>query len=283
MDYTIGKNELQNDLLAETLQDLANCYAKIGSEVYVVGAAARDIALRLLNVSDTPRRTLDLDVAVALSDWLQYEQLTQLMLQSHFVKVQERQRFYYLGPHERNHYEVDIVPFGKVEHDGLVAWPPAGSPVMSVRCFTEVMNCADRVTVEDSFSFRLASLSGQFLMKLDTWSDRHLDTRKDASDMVYILQNVYVAYALMHNGLPPEVDVEATTFDITVAGAEWVASDLRTILSPHNRQYYAKMLQKEVDKEDESPLLNDLLDVSDSRNYALFRRALARMSQILML
>ena len=80
MDYTIGKNELQNDLLAETLQDLANCYAKIGSEVYVVGAAARDIALRLLNVSDTPRRTLDLDVAVALSDWLQYEQLTQLML-----------------------------------------------------------------------------------------------------------------------------------------------------------------------------------------------------------
>jgi hypothetical protein len=42
------------------------------------------------------------------------------------------------------------------------------------------------------------------------------------------------------------------------------------------------LLQHEVDKEEENPLLNDLLDVSDSRNYTLFRRALNRMSQILM-
>jgi predicted nucleotidyltransferase len=153
---------------------------------------------------------------------------------------------------------------------------------MSVRCFSEVMNYADRVRVGDEFSFRLASLSGQFLLKLDTWSDRRLSTRKDASDMVYILQNVYVAYALTRDGLPQEVDIEATTFDVTVAGAEWIASDLRKILSPSNRQYYARMLQQEVDKEDEGLLLNDMLDVSDSRNYSIFRRALSRISQILM-
>ncbi|MBP5327152.1 MAG: hypothetical protein J6Y98_04490 [Bacteroidales bacterium] len=100
---------------------------------------------------------------------------------------------------------MDIVPFGEVEHDGMIAWPPEGSPVMSVRCFSEVMNQADRVTVEGEFSFRLASLSGQFLLKLDTWSDRHYNTRKDAADMVYILQNVYVAYALTRDGLPQEI------------------------------------------------------------------------------
>ena len=283
MDYSIKKESLQNELLMETLWALTECYAALGEEVYVVGAAARDIAMRLLNVSNTPRRTLDLDVAVALNDWSQYEHLTQLLLGNHFVKATERQRFYYLGPQEKNHYEVDIVPFGKVEHNGMIAWPPEGSPVMSVRCFSEVMNYADKVTVEGAFSFRLASLSGQFLLKLDTWSDRHYNTRKDASDMVYILQNVYVAYALTRDGLPQEVDVEATTFDVIVAGAEWIASDLRTILSPYNRQYYATMLQQEVDKEDESLLLNDLLDVSDSQNYALFRRALTRMSQILTL
>lgn len=101
--------------------------------------------------------------------------------------------------------------------------------------------------------------------------------------MVYILQNVYVAYALTRDGLPQEVNIEATTFDVTVAGAEWIASDLRKILSPSNRQYYARMLQQEVDKEDEGLLLNDMLDVSDSRNYSIFRRALSRLSQILML
>lgn len=283
MEYAIKKESLQNELQVETLQALSECYAALGQEVYVVGAAARDIAMRLLNVSNTPRRTLDLDVAVALDDWSQYEHLAKLLLQNHFVKAPERQRFYYVGPREMNRYEVDIVPFGEVEHDGRVAWPPEGSPVMSVRCFSEVMNHADRVTVEDDFSFRLASLSGQFLLKLDTWSDRHYNTRKDASDMVYILQNVYVAFALTRGGLPQEVDVEATTFDVTVAGAEWIAADLRTMLSPRNRQYYAAMLQEESDKEDESLLLNDLLDVSDSRNYALFRRALTRMSQILKL
>ena len=100
--------------------------------------------------------------------------------------------------------------------------------------------------------------------------------------MVYILQNAYAAYALTSKGLPSEVDVEVTTFDVTVAGAEWIASDLRNILSTDNRRYYAEMLQDEVGKEESSPLLNDLLDVSDGRNYALFRRALSRMSKILM-
>lgn len=282
MEYSIKRDTLRNDLLVEILHALSECYAAVGSEVYVVGAAARDIALKLLKVDDLPRRTLDLDVAVALDDWSQYERLTSIMQRNHFVKADERQRFFYIGKDGRNRYEVDVVPFGEVEENGIIAWPPEGSPVMSVRCFSEVMRCADKVTVDGVFSVRLASLSGQFLLKLDTWSDRHLHTKKDASDMVYILKNTYVAYALSRDGLPIEVDVEATTFDIIVAGAEWIASDLKKILSAENRKYYSELLRHEIDKEEESPLLNDLLDVSDSRNYTLFRRALNRMSQILM-
>ena len=48
-----------------------------------------------------------------------------------------------------------------------------------------------------------------------------------------------------------------------------------------HRRFYATMLHGELDKEEESPLLNDLLDVSDSRNYMLYRRAFNRMAQIL--
>ena len=47
----------------------------------------------------------------------------------------------------------------------------------------------------DLFAFHIASLSGQFLIKLDAWNDRHLTTKKDAADMYYILQNVFTAYA----------------------------------------------------------------------------------------
>ena len=281
MNYKIRKDDLQNDLLAETLQALYHCYSQLQLPLYVVGASARDIALRLLKVGNAPRRTLDLDVAVALQNWKQYEELSHILLQNHFIKAQEKQRFYYLGVDGRNRFEVDIVPFGSIAEKEQVAWPPEGSPVMSVRCFEEVMRHADNVQVEDNYTFKIASLSGQFLIKLDTWQDRHLRTKKDATDMVFILQNIYVAYALSHDALPAEIDIDAEHFDVVVAGAEWIASELKNILSDEHKDYYAQLLELELSKNEDSPLLNDMLDVSDSRNYSLFRRAMARMVQIL--
>ena len=281
MEYNIHKEELQNDLLVETLQALEGCYRQLGAELYVVGAAARDIALRLLEVSNAPRRTMDLDVAVMLKEWSQYEQLTGILLQNHFEKAQEKQRFIYRGNEGQIRFEVDIVPFGAIAEGDQVAWPPEGSPVMSVRCFEDVMRVADKVSVDGLFAFRLASLSGQFLIKLDTWGDRRMRTKKDATDMAFLLRNVYVAYALANDGLPPEVDINAEQFDVIMAGAEWMASDLRGMLTDEHRRFYAAMLRGELDKNEESPLLNDLLDVSDSRNYMLYRRAFNRMAQIL--
>jgi predicted nucleotidyltransferase len=281
MEYKIHKTDLQNDLLVETLQALAECYSQINSELYVVGAAARDLAFRLLQISNAPRRTLDLDVAVLLSDWQQFETLTGILLDRHFVKGKEKQRFVYKAENGHPGYEVDVVPFGALADNEYIAWPPEGSPVMSVRCFDDVMRMADKVVVEDMFSFRMASLSGQFLIKLDAWQDRHLKTKKDAMDMVYILQNVYIAYALASQSLPPEIDINAEQFDTLVAGAEWIAADLKYILSAEHRQYYADMLVSEINKEENSELVNDMLDISDTRKYMLYRRALLRMAQIL--
>lgn len=281
MEYTLKTEDLKNDLLAETLQALAECYAALPAEVYVVGAAARDLAFRLLKVEPAARRTLDLDVAVMLRDWRQYDQLTEILLQHHFDKLPEKQRFVYRGANNDNKYMVDIVPFGEIAYDEQVAWPPEGTPVMSVRCFEDVMNNADKVLVDNKFGFRLASLAGQFLIKLDTWYDRHLTTHKDATDMVYILQNVYLAYANASTSLPPEIDIDATNFDIVVAGAEWIASELKRILTDEHRRFYADALAAEVEKEEDSELLDQMLDVAGSQNYAVFHRALQRMVQII--
>ena len=99
--------------------------------------------------------------------------------------------------------------------------------------------------------------------------------------MVHILRNGYVAYALSRQTLPPEINIEASEFDVVVAGAEWIASDLCLILSKEHRRFYGTMLQDEVNQEENSALINDLLDVSDARQYTLFRRAIGRMAQIL--
>lgn len=281
MRYLINRRDLQNELLVEILQTLSDCYSMMDAELYVVGATARDVMLRLLKVSVLPRRTLDVDVAIALKDWSQYDRLTELMLQCNFVKAKENQRFFYCGKANQYRYEVDVVPFGELAVNEMIAWPPEGSPVMSVRCFMDVMNQADIVQVDDRFSFKVASLSGQFLIKYDTWLDRHSITSKDAADMAFILQNVYIAYALSRQCLPDEINLDANRFDVVVAGAEWIASDLRTMLNEEHRLFYANSIYRELELNGESPLLNDLFDVSDSRKYELFQRAIRRIAEIL--
>ena len=64
MTYTLKREELGNGLLASVLEALAKAYKEIGAEVYVVGAAARDLSLKLLGAGIAPRRTMDLYVAV---------------------------------------------------------------------------------------------------------------------------------------------------------------------------------------------------------------------------
>ena len=105
-------------------------------------------------------------------------------------------------------------------------------------------------------------------------------TKKDAADMVFILQNVYVAYALTRPIFPPEIGIDASQFDVVVAGAEWMASDLKYILTPEHRQFYTNLLQDVIALEEDSQLINDMLDVSSGRYYDLFRRALQRMAEI---
>lgn len=97
MTYTLKREELGNGLLASVLEALAKAYKEIGAEVYVVGAAARDLSLKLLGAGSAPRRTMDLDVAVLLEKWDEYERLTEILIKDGFVKAPEKQRFYYCG------------------------------------------------------------------------------------------------------------------------------------------------------------------------------------------
>ena len=280
MTYTLKREELGNDLLMSVLEALTNAYKEIGSEVYVVGAAARDLSLKLLRAGSAPRRTMDLDVAVLLEKWNEYEHLTEILIKDGFIKAPEKQRFYYCRI-ENVGYEVDIVPFGDIAQEEMVAWPPEGNPVMSVRCFADVMKNADKVVVEGRFAFRMASLSGQWLIKLDAWCDRHLMTRKDAADMQFILENAYIALALSSDAIPGTISLDASTFDQTVAGAEWIASDLLNMLSKDHKMYYANMLESEVIQREDSQLVNDLLDNAVIGTFDSICRALVRMSQIL--
>ena len=74
MEYKITRDTLQNDLLYDTLKALSKVMYDLQLDVYVVGALARDIAMEILKMPPSPRRTADLDVAIALKDWSQLKE-----------------------------------------------------------------------------------------------------------------------------------------------------------------------------------------------------------------
>ena len=57
MKNSITKKELENDLLYGTLQALHNCVSGMGLNLYVVGATARDLTMKLLD--ETAQKACD--------------------------------------------------------------------------------------------------------------------------------------------------------------------------------------------------------------------------------
>ena len=145
---------------------------------------------------------------------------------------------------------------------------------MSVRCFRDVMSHADTISIDDLFEIKMAPLSGQFLIKLDTWMDRHLSTDKDARDMLFILENFYLAKISTCDSAPKEVDI-TDDFDTLVWGARWMACELREMLSQEHIAYYAKYLEMELLAEESSTLVSHFVKYMPScGSYDQIRRAL---------
>lgn len=112
MEYRITKEELGNDLLFCTLIALEKCMERHGLPLYVVGARARDVAMRLMKADEPKRRTEDLDVAIAVEDWSAFDEICHTLQENHFKRHKNTQKFFYKGDNGELDFEVDVVPFG---------------------------------------------------------------------------------------------------------------------------------------------------------------------------
>lgn len=257
MKNSLSKEELKNDLLYDTLKALSSSLQGLNIPLHVVGATARDVMMKLLCEDEVRRRTNDLDVAIALQNWSDFDRVKEKLEQNHFKKVKDKQKFFYKGEANDNDFEVDVVPFGNIAVNEQICWPPEGNPVMSVRCFNDVMAHSMDVSVDDEITFKIAPLYGQFLIKFDTWIDRHAKTDKDAVDMFYFL-NSYYRVKVMNDSMPPDEiyvsdDDKEPTYE--VLSARWLAYDISKILSTEHLVYYIDIIEEELKKEEKSLLL----------------------------
>lgn len=280
MNYSISSEKFSNPLLKDLLQALSSFFASKNVSFYVIGATARDIIMRQLLDQESARHTQDLDIAIAISEWDKFEEISLEIAQlKDFEKsIHQKQRFHFCKD-----YELDLVPFGAIaKDDGNIYWPPEEEFRMSVKGFDEALKDFMIIKIDDEFEIRVASLSGLFLLKLNAWIDRNISTSKDAEDLCYIIENYYAVFEECNiaRGYHQEI-YEMENFDVFVAGAIWLGYDIVALLTHEQAVCYNSMLISELQKEEESRLIEQMMKQSISVSYEMVHSALSEISSIL--
>lgn len=266
MSYHISSEKLNNPLLKDLLKELNSFFSSMQMDFYVIGATARDLILSNLYELIPGRKTADLDIAIAISDWSQFQVIEDnLPVKENFEKSKDqKQSFIY-----KNIYVIDLVPFGGVaKDDGNIYWPPDETIAMPVWGFSEMADSTISVEIDREFSIKIASLPGLFILKLVAWKDRHLFATKDAYDMAFLMKNYLDINT--ERSVEKHYDLyESEEFDQVVAGSRLMARDIKLLIGKNKRtlDYFCGILTEEIDLAEGSQLLNQLVDSDASLQY----------------
>ncbi|MEE4376833.1 MAG: nucleotidyl transferase AbiEii/AbiGii toxin family protein [Candidatus Competibacteraceae bacterium] len=216
--------------LAQLLAEISEAAPSV--EPLLVGALARDLLLHYGYGIRITRATEDIDLAIVVSDWQEFEAVRNALLAGGCF-VPHKGAMHKLR--HRRHGWVDLVPFGAVERlDGTIAWPPGGEEIMAVFGYQEASVTAAHALLPQGQVVRVVSLPMLAALKLLAWKDRHkFAPGKDAIDLMLILHSYLEAgnterlYGDMAYLLTDDFDFEPT-------GAWLAGRDIHTLLQQHS-------------------------------------------------
>jgi predicted nucleotidyltransferase len=175
-------------MLIRTLDNVAK---QLSIPYFVIGATARDILMEHVYGLETARATRDIDFAVAVSSWDEFDRLkTRLIATGAFAASETLHRLAFGDG--AGAYPLDLVPFDGVEQNGEIAWPPKGEFVMNVTGYADALDSALVVEIEPGFPVKVVSLPAMVVLKILAWNDRP-EREKHASDVLLLLRNYYNA------------------------------------------------------------------------------------------
>lgn len=278
MSYNISSESLYNPLLLELLEKLNLFFTSVDSEYYIIGATARDIIMSGIHNQPALRMTSDLDIAIALPDWSRFTAISEALqkMDGFHKSAKQKQRFYY----NRN-FTIDIVPFGEVaKADNNIYWPPDEEFAMSVSGFSEVAKNALNITIDNRITVKVASLPGVFILKLAAFNDRKNITNKDADDMAFIIENYLTINET--RAVTEHYDIyEAPDFNTFIAGAILLGRDINKIIHSGNETSgtFIHILETELSLQEESKLINQIIETHRFTNYETLTVAFNRLLQ----
>ncbi|GAB1077220.1 MAG: nucleotidyl transferase AbiEii/AbiGii toxin family protein [Shewanella algae] len=237
--YTLS-NSL-NPVFEQALLRVVKAVNTLNVPYFIAGATARDIVLNGIFGHAPIRATRDIDTAILVSSWEEFEATKASLLQAGLETTNQIHRL----KETESGLPVDIIPFGSLaDHEGHIQWPPSHDITMSVVGFQEAYETALTVSFKDS-EFKVASLPGIVMLKLIAWDERGVENSKDATDFYSILSK----YVLIHDGRLWEgyVPSEELDYDMDKQAAFLLGFDLKDLLSEATKEVLVRI---KTDKND---------------------------------
>ena len=266
MDFKITSENIEHPLLKPVLEELIPVFQQRGITFYIIGAVARDIILDINN-GKSNRVTMDLDIAIAVDHWEDFENLSEdIIALPNFTKdAQQQQRFLY-----KEKFQVDIVPYGGIkDQNDKIYWPPDESFAMSVIGFEEAEQNLLTIKLDEELTFDIVSLEGVFLLKLFAWKDRADRYSKDAEDIGFLLNNYFNINRDLSFEEPFNQVYDDDHFTELKAGATILGMRLNEMLNAGSgvKPKIKALLEEEIQKEEESQLFNQIIQTNRNLNF----------------
>jgi len=233
----------------EVLRTVDRVARELHVDYFVLGATARDIILYGVFGFAPDRGTLDVDLAVAVRDWSQFEQVKAALIATGGFTAEQAtpHRLFRRDDRLKKAHLLDVLPFGGVEDAShKIVWPPELSVVMNVAGYREALEAAQEVEIAPSFVVRVASLSGLAVLKLLAWADRGIEDPRDATDLVIIMRR-YVEAGNEDRLYGEEADVlDTVAHDVDLAGPRLLGKDTGRIIADATREQIFALLRDDA-------------------------------------
>jgi predicted nucleotidyltransferase len=220
-----------SDPILQILRVVDRVAAEQACPYIVVGATARDLLLYHVYGIPASRATRDVDFAMAVESWDKFQTLRAALLATgEFAPSPVEHRLFFQTPQGTTDIPIDLIPFGGVAENDMIAWPPHRDTLMTVAGFEDAMASCVQVAVARDVAIPVVSLAALSVLKVIAWADRRTSD-KDALDLYRVISTYADAGNLdrLYDSAPGLL--ENFGYDLELAGAALAGVDGRQLSS----------------------------------------------------
>ena len=245
---------------------LEKTFRELGIDYYLIGAFVREVWTDHIKSLPDMRVTRDLDFAICINDYRQYDQLkNHLVINAGFKEHQEPYRL--LTPENDI---VDLIPFGGIEQNGEVLI--RGNKIVELSVFGTREVTGKAKVIDDHF--KVITLPGLAVLKLNSWHESP-GRAKDLEDFYYILQN-YADIATDDLYLDENLHLLEEYDEVRFSGARLLGREMLKIMidSPELKNRISRILLQLI--KDHSPKDIDEMYDAEKTDILFSRRKLVK-------